>query len=173
VLMTPTPFQDSPFLSDPAEANRRLELFIGVTKKIAEKRKLDFADLYTRVTRASLGFSEFRSITDNGMHLTEEGYVLARGPFGNALGVQNILASAGVGVTAQLRQAIIEKNKLYFYRWRPQNETYLFGFRKQEQGKNAKEIAEFDPLIAKAEQEIDRLKKVMTPKEKISPVEKK
>ena len=34
----------------------------------------------------------------------------------------------------QLRQTIIEKNKLYFYRWRPQNETYLFGFRKHEQG---------------------------------------
>ena len=59
----------------------------------------------------------------------------------------------------KLRQAIIQKNQLYFYRWRPQNETYLFGFRKHEQGRNAKEIAEFDPLIAKAEAEIARLRK--------------
>src|SRR5262249_12710471 len=34
----------------------------------------------------------------------------------------------------KLRQAIIAKNRLYFYRWRPENETYLFGFRKHEQG---------------------------------------
>ena len=39
-----------------------------------------------------------------------------------------------------LRRAIIAKNRLYFYRWRPQNETYLFGFRKHEQGNNAREI---------------------------------
>lgn len=53
-----------------------------------------------------------------------------------------------------LRQAIIDKNELYFHRWRPQNETYLHGFRKHEQGKNAIEIPKFDPLIEKKEKEI-------------------
>lgn len=57
----------------------------------------------------------------------------------------------------QLRQAIRAKNLLYFHRWRPQNETYLFGFRKHEQGQNAREIPQFDPLIEKAEKEIARL----------------
>ena len=57
----------------------------------------------------------------------------------------------------RLRQAIIEKNRLYFYRWRPQNETYLYGFRKNEQGQNAREIPLFDPLVAKLEDEIARL----------------
>jgi lysophospholipase L1-like esterase len=57
----------------------------------------------------------------------------------------------------RLRQAIIAKNRLYFYRWRPQNETYLFGFRKHEQGQNAKEIPQFDPLVAEKETEIARL----------------
>jgi len=32
------------------------------------------------------------------------------------------------GQANQLRQAIVAKNRLYFYRWRPANETYLFGF---------------------------------------------
>jgi hypothetical protein len=58
----------------------------------------------------------------------------------------------------QLRQAIIAKNRLYFHRWRPENETYLFGFRKNEQGRNAKEIPEFDPLVTKAEGEVARLR---------------
>ena len=57
----------------------------------------------------------------------------------------------------RLRQAIIAKNQLYFYRWRPQNETYLFGFRKHEQGNNAREIPLFDPLVAAKEEEIARL----------------
>ena len=59
----------------------------------------------------------------------------------------------------KLREAIVAKNELYFHRWRPQNETYLFGFRKHEQGKNAKEIAEFDPFITKAEEEIATIRK--------------
>ena len=57
-----------------------------------------------------------------------------------------------------LRAAVVAKNELYFYRWRPQNETYLFGFRKHEQGKNAREIPLFDPLIAAKEAEIARLR---------------
>jgi lysophospholipase L1-like esterase len=57
-----------------------------------------------------------------------------------------------------LRQTIIAKNRLYFYRWRPENETYLFGFRKREQGQNAREIPQFDPLIAEKEKEIAKLR---------------
>lgn len=50
-----------------------------------------------------------------------------------------------------LRALIVAKNRLYFHRWRPQNETYLFGFRKHEQGQNAVEIPQFDPLVAATE----------------------
>ena len=58
-----------------------------------------------------------------------------------------------------LRRAINRKNNLFFYRWRPQNITYLFGFRKHEQGNNAVEIPRFDPLVAEMEQTIARLRK--------------
>jgi hypothetical protein len=57
----------------------------------------------------------------------------------------------------QLRQTILEKNELYFHRWRPQNVTYLFGFRKHEQGNNAVEIPQFDPLVAARESAIRTL----------------
>lgn len=59
----------------------------------------------------------------------------------------------------KLRAVINAKNELYFHRWRPQNETYLFGFRKHEQGNNSVEIPQFDPLVAEKETEIARLKK--------------
>lgn len=58
----------------------------------------------------------------------------------------------------QLRQLTVNKNELYFHRWRPQNITYLFGFRKHEQGNNASEIALFDPLIAELEKQIHEAK---------------
>ena len=58
----------------------------------------------------------------------------------------------------KLRRAIVDKNQLFFYRWRPQNETYLFGFRKHEQGNNAQEIPLFDPLIEKHETQIAMLR---------------
>jgi lysophospholipase L1-like esterase len=57
-----------------------------------------------------------------------------------------------------LRKAIVAKNRLYFYRWRPANETYLFGFRKHEQGQNAVEIPKFDPLVEEKEKEIAKLR---------------
>ncbi len=58
----------------------------------------------------------------------------------------------------KLRQLILAKNQLYFYRWRPQNETYLFGFRKHEQGNNGREIPQFDPLVVDKEAQIAKLR---------------
>ena len=58
-----------------------------------------------------------------------------------------------------LRQAIIEKNRLFFFRWRPQNETYLFGFRKHEQGQNAVEVPQFDEHVSQAEAAIEEMRK--------------
>ena len=61
----------------------------------------------------------------------------------------------------KVRTLIGEKNFLFFNRYRPQNETYLFLFRKHEQGNNAVEIPQFDPLIEEAEKQIAALR---TPK---------
>ena len=58
----------------------------------------------------------------------------------------------------RLRQAVVAKDRLYFHRWRPENETYLFGFRKHEQGQNAREVPQFDPLVAQKEAEIAKLR---------------
>jgi lysophospholipase L1-like esterase len=59
---------------------------------------------------------------------------------------------------AKLRETIAAKNFQYFNRWRPQNETYIFGFRKKEQGHLAPEIPQFDPIIEKMEAEIAALR---------------
>jgi lysophospholipase L1-like esterase len=70
-----------------------------------------------------------------------------------------IAAGPDYDQSRELRRTIKRKNTLFFDRWRPQNITYLFGFRKHEQGNNAVEIPKFDPLVAEKEQEIARLRK--------------
>ncbi len=61
--------------------------------------------------------------------------------------------------TERLRRLVIQKNRWYMHRWRPQNTTYLFGFRKHEQGQNAREVPQFDRLVEQLDQQLDRLQR--------------
>ena len=72
----------------------------------------------------------------------------------------------------RLRKTIIEKNRFYFYRWRPQNVTYLFLFRKHEQGQNAKEVPQFDKFVAAKEKEIVRLRQPVAHSDELIPINK-
>ena len=80
-----------------------------------------------------------------------------------------VMHSPAMDQAEELRQTIIKKNELFFHRWRPQNQTYLFGFRKYEQGQNAKEIPMFDPLIAEQEAKIFKLTELKTRDYKLAP----
>lgn len=71
----------------------------------------------------------------------------------------------------KLLAAIRKKNELFFHRYRPQNETYLFLFRKHEQGNNAVEIPQFDPLVEEQEQRIAELRQPQTHTYRIERVE--
>jgi lysophospholipase L1-like esterase len=58
----------------------------------------------------------------------------------------------------KLRQGAVLKNMQFFNQWRPANETYLFGFRRNEQGQNAREMPMFDEPIAQKEAEMAALR---------------
>lgn len=57
-----------------------------------------------------------------------------------------------------LRKTIVAKNFDFFNFWRPDNDTYIFGYRKHEQGRNAIEIPRFEPLVEAKEAEIAKLR---------------
>lgn len=168
VLMSPTPFENTGPMKDAAVRNKNLALYRDAIKSVVEKRKVQFVDLLrlVEIHRDALG-----NLTDNGMHLGGDGYLKSSYLFHLGLHGQNKIGDQALPIfraTIQegslqkaLRTKIVEKNQLFFHRWRPQNETYLFGFRKHEQGKNAVEVAAFDPLVAKAEKEIAEVKKLM------------
>lgn len=69
-----------------------------------------------------------------------------------------ILRGPGVDQEEQLRKVIAAKNFDFFNFWRPDNDTYIFGYRKREQGRNAVEIPQFEPLVAQKEAQIAKLR---------------
>lgn len=62
----------------------------------------------------------------------------------------------------ELRELIVQKNQLFFRKYRPTNRTYLVGFRSYEQGQNAAELEQLDPFISNMEDRISRLRKPHT-----------
>lgn len=60
------------------------------------------------------------------------------------------------GQVERVRQLIVDKNDLHFHQYRPQNETYLVGFRQYEQGQNARELELLNSFIGQKENEIGR-----------------
>jgi lysophospholipase L1-like esterase len=149
-------------LPDPAAHNRDLKLYRDAIREVARERGAVFIDLAEKLgtAPAGTGGTQPPALTDDGIHLNEEGYRRLTWAIAADLGAGGTVppSDAEQARFERLRQAIVAKNRLYFYRWRPQNETYLFGFRKHEQGNNAREIPLFDPLVAAKENEIARLK---------------
>lgn len=154
VLFTPLPAEKAQSLPDPKPLNEKLALYSDAIKAIAKKRGDYLADLFDHVA----GTKFAAPLTDNGLHPTEAGYAALETSALVSLGIR----AAGHSLDDPfevLRKAVVAKNEQFFNKWRPQNETYLTGFRKHEQGRNAKEIAEFDPFITKAEDEIAKIRK--------------
>jgi len=151
-----------------------------VTREVGAKRQLFVADIGERIEwRRQHTAAVLPTITDNGMHLTEYGYRATDEDFLGSLGIRpwdggpDALMRWRTLNTELLRKDIVAKNELYFHRWRPQNVTYLFGFRKHEQGNNAVEIPKFDPLIEAKEKEIAKLRKPVEHVYELVPVKEK
>jgi lysophospholipase L1-like esterase len=157
-LISPNPHEDlGRPLPDPTEHNKQLKLYSQAIGQIASSRGIGFVNLFETMPDGSRQTPP-HPYTDNGMHFTAEGSrKMAEVLLGGLLGGK--APAVDIGSFSELRQTIIEKNREYFYRWRPQNETYIFGFRKKEQGQNAVEIPQFDPIVQKLEAKIDELKK--------------
>jgi len=156
VLLSPIQHEDlrgsRPGLPNPEEHNAIMATFTKVLQELAGEKNLPFIKAEWQ---QSAGIALTQG-TDNGIHLTDQGY--------RALS-EGIAAQLGWKVDAKswddvseskqkLIDAILRKNSLFFHRSRPANYTYIFGFRKREQGQNAVEIPKFDPLIDSAEADV-------------------
>jgi lysophospholipase L1-like esterase len=154
LLVTPPPFEATPPLSAAAAATRNAALadYAAAIRAVALEQGAGIVDLFGAV-EASLPAGA--RLTENGVHLSDAGYDAAAAVFAAACGQS--LSGDFAGRTAAIRSAVNEKNRLFFHRWRPANETYLFLFRRHEQGNNAVEIPQFDPLVDAAEAKVRSL----------------
>jgi lysophospholipase L1-like esterase len=131
-------------------------------RKLAEMKRHSFIDL----TRFQLMGEEQRTtgLTINGLHLSEAGYQQSARWLASSLHPMQegdgerlaclVQLDYELPAVRALREAIVAKNELFFHRWRPQNFTYLYGFRQHEQGQNAVEVPRFDPLVEASEQTV-------------------
>ncbi len=156
IIVAPPPFENlgAP-LPDMTGANARLASVRDALKKFAANQHATFVDTFTLMGGAKKD-RPVHPLTDNGIHYGAVGCKLwAEGVVGG-LGLKTPPVAADE--TEALRKAVIRKDFLFFNRWRPANETYLFGFRKHEQGKNGAEMEQFDPIVAAQEKKIQDLK---------------
>jgi lysophospholipase L1-like esterase len=148
VLVTPSPFEQQTTCPNADAKNAVLARYAAVIRKTAVARQAGLVDLFADWPTAAAA----EASTTDGIHLSPFGYQTAARLFVAAAGRQ--LPDDWATRTAPVREQINAKNQLFFHRWRPANETYLFLFRKHEQGNNAAEIPRFDPLVAAAEADV-------------------
>lgn len=168
VLVTPPPMEPAGALKDRIAAyNLDLGAYAIAVVELAERRKLPVLE----ITLASLDAGKSESSdspmwTLDGQKLTRDAYLALGHEIADAVAPasserwakdQTVPREFTEARLEELQAAIQYKNFLFFQRHRPQNETYLFLFRKHEQGNNAVEIPQFDPLIAEAERRIAEL----------------
>lgn len=157
IIATPPPLETlPPPLPDQTDANKRLSSLRDALRKFAGSQQAYFIDWFELMGGVPKPGRTAQALTENGLHYTQLGY--------EKLSTQLII---GLGLTPPslasaelepIRKQVLKKDELFFNRWRPQNETYLFGFRKHEQGQNAKEIPMFDPLIDEVDAQIQAAK---------------
>ena len=150
VLVTPHRFETA----DAAASNAALAVYSQAIRDLAAAKHAGLVDLFAQLpTTAAAG----QKLTENGVHLSNAGYAEAARVFAAASG--HPLPAGFAARSETIRNQVVAKNRLFFHRWRPANETYIFLFRKHEQGNNAVEIPQFDPLVEAAEQQVRSLVK--------------
>jgi lysophospholipase L1-like esterase len=145
VLVTPHRFETT----DADARNAALAPYCQAIREVAAAQRTGLVDLFAEPAGPTAAGS---ARTENGVHLSDSGYAAAAEAFVRASGRR--LPPDFASASAALRKLVVEKNRLFFHRWRPANETYIFLFRSHEQGNNAVEISQFDPLVATAEERV-------------------
>lgn len=150
VLVTPHRFETA----DADARNAALAAYSQAIRETASAKQAGLVDLFAQLPATA---PSGERLTENGVHLSNAGYAQAARVFATASGRDS---SADFAARSEnLRKQVVAKNTLFFHRWRPANETYIFLFRKHEQGNNAVEIPQFDPLVEAAEQKVRTLAK--------------
>lgn len=131
-------------LPDPKTHNQQLRSYTTTMEKIAKDLHIPFINLYD-LTKDLMQRSE-EHLTNNGIHLTEEGYLLVGELMATALGLTQ---NSWENKFENLRELVAIKNRQFFFRFRSQNGEYISGSRKDWKGGSTLplELAQLDSII--------------------------
>jgi folylpolyglutamate synthase/dihydropteroate synthase len=96
-----------------------------------------------------------KRFTEEGIVWNDQGYQESAREIVKQLGYKNLAIDRFLDQSSainELQSAI----KWFFHRYRPQNETYLFLFRKHEQGNNAVEVEQMEKFVRDGENKISQ-----------------
>ena len=152
VMVIPRQREDAgPQFPNPRYYNSNLaELSEGI-RKIASDHQATLVDLRQ--------FAGDKRFTEEGVVWSDEGYRESAAEILRQLGYSNPATEKMLTQTDQINQlqaAIKSKNEWFFHRYRPQNDTYLFLFRKHEQGNNAVEVEQMEKYVREGEAKINQ-----------------
>jgi putative membrane-bound dehydrogenase-like protein len=123
VLVSPMPFE-KPLASHAPDLTRRnhdVAAYASAIRDLARQRGAVFVDLVGPLsTRKSA-----ERLTEDGIHLTEVGLREVASIIAQQLGAEENLSAS----MEPLREAIVEKNRLWFDCWRPANWSFAYGDR--------------------------------------------
>ncbi|MEX2565905.1 MAG: SGNH/GDSL hydrolase family protein [Cyclobacteriaceae bacterium] len=83
----------------------------------------------------------------------------------------NLQEEGSIQQSIKLRKLIHQKDEVYFHQYRPQNRTYIIGFRSYEQGRHKKGLEDLDVLLNWLEGQIHHYKNPSSYTYRLSPIE--
>lgn len=158
VFISPTPMEEGfgTKLGDSSrkyvsKRNAMLQKYSRVLAEQARIGKHAYIDLFNTLPQTG------KPITNNGIHPTEEGYRQLAVIIGDELKLPPSQLHIDPEQSERVRAAIVRKNTLYFHRWRPRNDAFVYGERKSEQVIAQAEPEQFESFVAEQEQAIRQL----------------
>ena len=187
IILMSTPRQENfgGAYPNPDKYNQLLKSYFVEVKKIAADLNLTYIDLFNEIqnlkglTSNSIHLNEegYRRVAEilSGLNKSSSAKIIKKGlkpgtynvvVNGKAL-IKTNASQLAQGLELKhlelkeklLQKEIMDKNEQFFHAWRPQNNTYIFSFRKHEQGQNSKEIAVFHEKVEEYESKISSIKR--------------
>jgi hypothetical protein len=132
------------------QRNEQLARYNAIIRDVASELRHPFVDLLSPLLNSDA------KLTENGIHLNQLGYQRVAELSAQQLKLppSKIKDSSAIET---IRQTVAKKNRLYFHRWRPRNDAFVYGERKDEQKIAQTEPEKFEPFVAKQEEAIREL----------------
>lgn len=152
VLVSPIANENVTAVAAADRNNEQIALYVNAMRQVAAEQQVGFIDVFD-ATRAAMQ-DPGSDLTFNGCHLNRAGYDL----FAKSL-YRGLLAETPPLITESLRNAVTDKSRLYFRRYRPVNTFYYTGGRNKAYGylDFLPAMRNFDLMVANRDQQVWQL----------------